>query len=89
MKEDYVDLIVFDRSLPFYIDLAGISYCDGNFFVRRPQSTVSSIEYIISGTGTVKTITFFTLMPGTHMFCMRVMTMNIILQKMTRGQKYG
>ena len=54
MKEDYVDLIVFDRSLPFYIDLAGISYCDGGFFVRRPQSTVSSIEYIISGNGTVK-----------------------------------
>ena len=54
MKEDYVDLIVFDRSLPFYIDLAGISYYDGSFFVRRPQSTVSSIEYIISGTGTVK-----------------------------------
>lgn len=54
MKEDYIDLTVFDRSLPFYIELAGISYCDGVFHVHRPQSTVSSIEYVLSGNGTVK-----------------------------------
>ena len=54
MKEEFVDFTVFDRSMPFYVDLAGTSYCDGSYHICRNQSSIACIEYITAGTGTVK-----------------------------------
>lgn len=54
MKED---IITFDRGggvQPFYVSMCGISYCDGSYIVKRPESDIYVIEYIVSGTGTVK-----------------------------------
>ena len=53
MKEEFINFAVFDRQLPFYIDLAGISYCDGSYQISRPNSAIGCVEYIISGSGTV------------------------------------
>ena len=39
---------------PFFINIAGISYCDGSYYINRPNSAVFCMEYILSGTGTVK-----------------------------------
>lgn len=55
MREEFVKVPLFDSSLPFKIDLAGISYCDGTYKVCRQKAEEGCIEYIISGSGTVKT----------------------------------
>lgn len=55
MKETFVTQPIFDPHLPFSIDLAGISYCDGSYKINRKKSDVLCIEYIISGCGTIKT----------------------------------
>lgn len=54
MYEKFVDVPVFDESLPFSIILAGESYCDGTYHIERFDSRILCIEYVISGTGTVK-----------------------------------
>lgn len=38
---------------PFFIELAGVSYCDGTYRIERRDSPVNVLEYIIRGTGTV------------------------------------
>ncbi|QTH41404.1 helix-turn-helix transcriptional regulator [Cohnella sp. LGH] len=40
-------------SFGLHFELAGKSFCDGTYRIVRPRSTVSSIEYIIRGRGTV------------------------------------
>lgn len=41
------------RSLPFWIESAGISYCDGSYKICRNDSNIYIFEYVISGTGTI------------------------------------
>lgn len=42
------------KSLPFYVELAGISYPDPNYEVRRVNSDITVLEYVIEGSGTVE-----------------------------------
>ena len=55
MNEVFIDAPVFDDDLPFRIELAGISYCDGSYCIKRTKSDVCCIEYVISGEGTICT----------------------------------
>ena len=55
MKEEFVNIPGFDSGLPFSVSLAGISYCDGSYYIKRCKSDCYCIEYIISGRGTIKT----------------------------------
>lgn len=49
MREDRV---YFNGSRhPFDIEVAGFSYCDESYFINRPKSAVTCIEYIIDGKG--------------------------------------
>ncbi len=49
MREDRV---YFNSSYhPFDIEVAGYSYCDESYFINRPKSAVTCIEYIIDGKG--------------------------------------
>lgn len=41
-------------ALPFQVHLSGISYCDGSYHIHRTHSTVTCIEYILKGCGTVR-----------------------------------
>ena len=38
---------------PFNVCLSGISYCDGNYSIKRNKSSISVIEYVQKGKGTV------------------------------------
>lgn len=52
----YEDLYTHDTAsinLPSKVVLCGISYCDGSYKIIRPKSEFGTIEYIISGTGTI------------------------------------
>ena len=40
--------------LPFSVELAGTSYCDGTYCIRRQRSPVTVVEYVVSGTGTLQ-----------------------------------
>lgn len=42
-----------ERAYPFYIEMTGISYCDGKYEIKRKNSKIYCMEYIIKGTGTV------------------------------------
>jgi len=56
MKEDIKSFVSqSDEELPFFIDMAGISYCDGSYHICRPSSSIYCFEYILEGTGVVKT----------------------------------
>ena len=50
------DLYVYNTAgvdLPSLIVLSGISYCDGSYLIDRPRSNFGTVEYVISGTGTI------------------------------------
>ena len=49
------DLILLNRmdDIPFSVELAGISYCDGSYRCIRHKSEICVIEYIVSGSGNV------------------------------------
>lgn len=53
--EDVVFICQNSPDMPFYCHLCGISYCDGEYLISRENADIYCIEYIISGTGTVKT----------------------------------
>ena len=55
MNEDIVSFAE-DRTdqYPFYIQMAGISYCDATYKIDRKNSDIYCFEYIIKGEGTVK-----------------------------------
>lgn len=40
---------------PFFIQMAGISYCDGSYRIARNDSDIYCLEWIIKGTGTIET----------------------------------
>lgn len=53
MNEDIICFNTPTKPLPFFVSMCGISYCDSSYIIRRPNSNVSVIEYVISGYGTV------------------------------------
>ncbi len=55
MREEFINQPAFDSDLPFSIELAGISYCDGTYEISRKNSNIACMEYIISGCGTIET----------------------------------
>lgn len=55
MREDFIEIPVISRKLPFAIHMAGTSYCDKTYRISRPNSAVFCMEYILSGKGVLKT----------------------------------
>ncbi|MGI6195599.1 MAG: helix-turn-helix domain-containing protein [Eubacteriales bacterium] len=54
MKEEILYISPHNLVEPFYINIAGISYCDGSYHIYRPKSAVFCMEYIFSGNGTLR-----------------------------------
>lgn len=54
MHEEIVSFSNQDENLPFCVSMCGISYCDGSYVIKRDNSKIYVIEYIVSGSGTVK-----------------------------------
>lgn len=52
MREDIINFMV-DEEAPFFIQMMGISYCDGSYGIRRPKSPIYCFEYVLKGKGTV------------------------------------
>lgn len=53
MREDIVCFNISDTAQPFYVSLAGTSYCDGSYHIKRKHSGCTVIEYVLRGTGIV------------------------------------
>lgn len=53
MREDLRFFHNVDADKPFFIMLAGISYCDGSYDIERRNDNMYVLEYIIKGRGTV------------------------------------
>ena len=51
MKEDIVHFYVPQTKVPFYMEMAGISYCDGTYRMKRQESAETVLEYIVEGRG--------------------------------------
>lgn len=51
MKEDIVHFYVPQTKVPFYLEMAGISYCDGSYRMKRQESAETVLEYIVEGRG--------------------------------------
>lgn len=51
MKEDIVHFYVPQKKVPFYLEMAGISYCDATYRMRRQESSETVLEYIVEGCG--------------------------------------
>lgn len=54
MREDFMRFPPKPENAPFFIELAGVSYCDETYVIKRPHSYCTCIEYIIDGEGTVE-----------------------------------
>ena len=49
------DIVHFNRmEHPFSIQMAGVSYCDGSYHIRRPNSSITCVEYVVEGRGYVR-----------------------------------
>ena len=55
MREDFIDIPSFENETAFQITLAGVSYCDGTYKIKRKNSDCFCLEYIISGKGYIET----------------------------------
>lgn len=53
MREERVSFFNADKNAPFYVQMCGVSYCDGSYVIDRNQSGFFVIEYVVSGKGTV------------------------------------
>jgi len=51
VREDFVHFYNPHTKLPFYLEMAGISYCDGTYRMERKDSAETVIEYVIEGRG--------------------------------------
>ena len=51
MKEEIVHFYAPQTKLPFYLEMAGISYCDGTYRMKRQGSAETVIEYVVEGRG--------------------------------------
>ena len=38
MKEERVSFFIADKSAPFYVEMCGVSYCDGSYVIDRKKS---------------------------------------------------
>lgn len=55
MNEDIISFVEDTKiEYPFYIQMAGISYCDGTYKIDRRNSNIYCFEYIIKGEGTIR-----------------------------------
>jgi AraC-like DNA-binding protein len=54
MREDIITFPPPEPGSPLYIELAGMSWCDGSYRIRRNPSKVAVVEYVISGRGHVR-----------------------------------
>ena len=54
MREEIEYVSAPSRSLPFFITIAGRSFCDGSYHIVRRDSAVCTVEYILDGVGTVR-----------------------------------
>lgn len=52
MKEN-IRYLASDIAHPFSVEIAGISYCDASYRIKREKSPIWVFEYIIAGQGTV------------------------------------
>ncbi len=57
MKEEIISFLNETRreELPFFIEMAGISYCDESYRISRKNSPIYVFEYVLEGEGTVIT----------------------------------
>ncbi len=53
MKEKLQFFYAESPSAPLFVELAGISYCDGSYYCERECSDVTVVEYIVHGCGVV------------------------------------
>lgn len=53
MKEDIVHFYIKQTKTPFYLEMAGVSYCDKTYSMSRKYSTETVIEYVVKGKGYV------------------------------------
>ncbi len=54
MREDIISFVRDGRDYgPLWIEMVGVSYCDGNYRIERTDSDIMVIEYILQGRGTV------------------------------------
>ena len=51
MKEDIVHFHTPQVKTPFYLEMAGISYCDGTYKISRQESRETVLEYVVDGYG--------------------------------------
>lgn len=51
MREEIVHFYAPQTKLPFYLEMAGISYCDGTYRMERQNSAETVIEYVVEGRG--------------------------------------
>lgn len=79
MKEEIVRFDAPHTKIPFYLEMAGISYCDGTYKISRQNSTETVLEYVVDGYGyinvdgenyTASTGNVYILRKGTtHTYC--------------------
>ncbi len=55
MKEEFVNFPPAEAQQKFFVSLAGTSYCDGSYRIRREHSFCMVAEYIIRGKGYIQT----------------------------------
>lgn len=54
MREEYSFVSPYDtQNKPFYINIAGMTFCDGSYRINRRDSKILCAEYILHGRGTV------------------------------------
>lgn len=51
MKEDIIRFPIPQMKTPFYLEMAGISYCDGSYKITRLDSRETVLEYVVDGRG--------------------------------------
>ena len=52
--EDVYSFLLPDKIPPFWVEMAGVSYCNRYYRIDREKSDVTVIEYIYKGTGTLR-----------------------------------
>lgn len=54
MREDIINFSYdIAEEFPFFIEMTGISYCDGTYKIDRQNSSIYCFEYVMKGQGTV------------------------------------
>lgn len=53
MREQIIAIGESEKNLPFRISFAGITYPDPDYYIVRKNSSISVIEYVVAGRGTV------------------------------------